>query len=415
MRRLAWITIACAVAACGDDGGMGPVDAGGEVPDAGEGADAGPPMRVLQVRTSGDGEGVVTGVDGALACGDGMTDCNVALAEGTEVTLEAATVGPSVFAGWAGEGIDCDDGESCTFRLDGDRSVIASFDLDDLSLMVTTDGSGTGAVTSEPAGIDCPDGCAASFTALTEVTLTATPDDSSNFTGWAGACEGAEDTCTVTLDEAKSVGATFDLREVTLEVELTGDGEGAVTSDPTGIECGSTCSLTTTWGTEVTLTATPVAATSALSGFTGCSATGDSCTVELTDDTTVQVGFALHRYDLDVTVDGTGTGTVTSAGGGIDCGSDCAETYAHGTTVTLTASPESATSELAAWSGACAGETSTTCVVDVTAATSVTATFDLDALAAQRAAWGLFRDRRPALYGPLLTLDGRTRHGHPEK
>ena len=31
----------------------------------------------------------------------------------------------------------------------------------------------------------------------------------------------------------------------------------------------------------------------------------------------------------------------------------------------------------------------------------LTATFDLDALRHQRAAWGLFRDRRPDLYGPL--------------
>ncbi len=36
----------------------------------------------------------------------------------------------------------------------------------------------------------------------------------------------------------------------------------------------------------------------------------------------------------------------------------------------------------------------------------LTATFDLAALDTQRAAWGLFRDRRPDLYGPLLTLDG---------
>jgi N-carbamoylputrescine amidase len=33
--------------------------------------------------------------------------------------------------------------------------------------------------------------------------------------------------------------------------------------------------------------------------------------------------------------------------------------------------------------------------------------FDLDALAAQRRAWGLFRDRRPDLYTPLQTKDGR--------
>lgn len=35
--------------------------------------------------------------------------------------------------------------------------------------------------------------------------------------------------------------------------------------------------------------------------------------------------------------------------------------------------------------------------------------FDLDALREQRAHWGLFRDRRPDLYAPLLTQDGHTR------
>ena len=39
----------------------------------------------------------------------------------------------------------------------------------------------------------------------------------------------------------------------------------------------------------------------------------------------------------------------------------------------------------------------------------ITASFDLDRIRAQRAAWGIFRDRRPDLYGPLLTLDGDTR------
>ena len=36
----------------------------------------------------------------------------------------------------------------------------------------------------------------------------------------------------------------------------------------------------------------------------------------------------------------------------------------------------------------------------------ITATFDRDSLRAARQAWGLFRDRRPELYGSLLTLDG---------
>jgi N-carbamoylputrescine amidase len=38
----------------------------------------------------------------------------------------------------------------------------------------------------------------------------------------------------------------------------------------------------------------------------------------------------------------------------------------------------------------------------------ITATFDLDGIREQRAGWGLFRDRRPDLYGTLLTKDGRS-------
>ena len=38
----------------------------------------------------------------------------------------------------------------------------------------------------------------------------------------------------------------------------------------------------------------------------------------------------------------------------------------------------------------------------------ITASFDRAALAEERASWGLFRDRRPDLYGPLGTLDGAT-------
>ncbi len=39
----------------------------------------------------------------------------------------------------------------------------------------------------------------------------------------------------------------------------------------------------------------------------------------------------------------------------------------------------------------------------------LTATFDLAELRAMRHGWGPLRDRRPDLYGPLLTLDGATR------
>lgn len=39
--------------------------------------------------------------------------------------------------------------------------------------------------------------------------------------------------------------------------------------------------------------------------------------------------------------------------------------------------------------------------------TVIAAEFDLDEIAAKRAAWGIFRDRRPDLYQAILTYDGR--------
>ena len=45
---------------------------------------------------------------------------------------------------------------------------------------------------------------------------------------------------------------------------------------------------------------------------------------------------------------------------------------------------------------------------DTTSDTFVTATFDLEAVRQKRAEWGVFRDRRPEAYGPLMTLDGTT-------
>lgn len=45
---------------------------------------------------------------------------------------------------------------------------------------------------------------------------------------------------------------------------------------------------------------------------------------------------------------------------------------------------------------------------DRTSETVLITEFDLDEIEAQRAEWGLFRDRRPELYGPILTMDGET-------
>jgi hypothetical protein len=81
-------------------------------------------------------------------------------------------------------------------------------------------------------------------------------------------------------------------QQVTLSVQKNGNGSGTVTSSPTGINCGSTCSGTCNPGTTVTLTAA-AGSGSTLSGWSGCdSANGNRCTVTMNQSRTVTVTFS---------------------------------------------------------------------------------------------------------------------------
>jgi uncharacterized repeat protein (TIGR02543 family) len=73
------------------------------------------------------------------------------------------------------------------------------------SLSVTKSGSGTGTVLG--GGISCGSTC--TVNASGSVTLTASPDSNSSFTSWGGACSGTSPSCTVTMNAARSVSATF--------------------------------------------------------------------------------------------------------------------------------------------------------------------------------------------------------------
>jgi hypothetical protein len=82
------------------------------------------------------------------------------------------------------------------------------------TLIVSKAGNGSGTVTSEPEGIDCGATCSISFAQDSVITLTATPATNSVFGGWSGACTDSEETCVVTMDDAKSVTATFNSFQV---------------------------------------------------------------------------------------------------------------------------------------------------------------------------------------------------------
>lgn len=76
-------------------------------------------------------------------------------------------------------------------------------------LIVSKTGDGLGFVGSNPARLQCGTHCAESFSAGQSVTLSATPAANSVFNGWSGACSGTNSTCTVSMNEAKNVTASF--------------------------------------------------------------------------------------------------------------------------------------------------------------------------------------------------------------
>src|SRR4029078_5863576 len=77
---------------------------------------------------------------------------------------------------------------------------------------------------------------------------------------------------------------------------------------------------------------------------------------------------------LNVSRSGTGSGTVTSSPGGINCGGTCSSSFAYNTAVTLSASAAPG-STFAGWSGeGCSG--TGTCQVTMTQTRNVTAQFN---------------------------------------
>jgi len=320
----------------------------------------------LIVVLAGDGSGDVTSNPAGIDCG---TQCSHQYPPNTTVTLSASPDAGSSFAGWSG---GCSGPGGCTVTLADAQVVTATFSKTLYALTVTRTGSGTGTVTSAPAGIDCGSDCTEPYRYNDMVTLTATPDANSVFAGWTGGGCSGTGACVVTVTSSTNVAAQFTARH-TLTVVPTGGGSGSVTSSPAGINCGADCNEVYTEGQMVTLT--PSAAQgSTFAGWSGCdSVTGNVCSVTMTADRTVHPTFATATFTLSVTASPSNGGDVTSTtDNNINCGPTCSATYAFNAMVSLSATPRLGF-VFSGWSGACSG--TTTCSVTMNANKSVTATF----------------------------------------
>jgi phospholipase C len=252
---------------------------------------------VLSVSLAGTGAGTVSSNPAGISC---KPTCSASFNEGTQVTLTETPGTNSYFVGWVGGGCSGSN-PTCTVTLSQSQQVTATFDIPQVEpvLTVTLAGTGTGSVTSNPAGISCAPTCNASFPSGTQVTLTETPGTNSSFAGWGGACSssGTNPTCTVTLSASQQATATFNVIQVVpvLTVTLAGTGTGSVTSNPAGINCPATCSASFSLGTQVTLTETP-GTNSYFAGWGGaCSGDNSTCTLTLTASQQVGATFTLSQ------------------------------------------------------------------------------------------------------------------------
>ncbi len=253
----------------------------------------------------------------------------------------------------------------------------ATFDvLIGQQLTVTVVGAGN--VTASSGLINCPGVCSDIYPG-TAVTLTPTPTAPAIFQGWSGACAGAG-ACVVTVDQARNVTATFSVPTGTYTAIIGGPGTGTVTGTG-GVSCPGTCtSASLAFGTPVTVTATP-AAGSTFNSWSGgtCAGATNPCVFNVSAVTAnVQANF---DTSFVLTVNkaapgpGIGSGSVVSAPAGINCLTACATqnaSFAAGTLVTLTATPDAGMTFTGFSGGGC---TTSPCVVTLNAATTVTATF----------------------------------------
>ncbi len=351
------------------------------------------PTFALTVAKAGTGSGTVTSSPAGISCG---SDCSESYSSGTSVTLTAAPAAGSAFGGWSGA---CTGTGTCGVAMTAARSVTATFNTTanprgtfgnngnpwTIAAAGTTriqaenfDTGGQGVAYNDS---DTPNS-GGQYRPTEGVDVEATTDTGGGYNvGWVNAGEWLEHTVNV------AAAGTYDLK---LRLARQPAGTSTVRVHFGGVDKTGSLAVPSTGGwqawTEVTRTGVSL---SAGPQFMRIAMTGGSFNVNW-----IEVTAATASHALTVARTGTGSGTVTSSPAGISCGSDCSESYASGTNVTLTAAA-GAGSTFAGWSGACSG--TGTCAVTMSAARSVSAAFNTattpvatiygDALASDWASW----------------------------
>ena len=138
-----------------------------------------------------------------LNCPD---DCAESYNESVTLTTNPGT-GYS-FSSWTG----CDNpsGNACSMTMNANKSVTANFTQiqpTTYNLNVGISPSGSGSVAGSD--ISCPGTCSKSFISDSRIILTATPSTGYNFSSWNGCDSSSGNTCSVTMNAAKTITRDF--------------------------------------------------------------------------------------------------------------------------------------------------------------------------------------------------------------
>lgn len=179
---------------------------------------------------------------------------------------------------------------------------------------------------------------------------------------------------TVTLPASGGSGS-FTSSPATFTITVSGSNF-SITGSGFGAGSGASCTGSASGGGSITSSATGFSAQGSLSGTLQCEfADGSTQNYTISGSFTVTASplVAVQQFNLMTGTSGTGSGKISSSPGGTSCGSGCLS-FAAGTVVTLTATPNSG-STFAGWSGACSG--AGTCTVTMNSNQTVTAVFNL--------------------------------------
>jgi hypothetical protein len=156
-------------------------------------------------------------------------------------------------------------------------------------------------------------------------------------------------------DKGNTDGATVTVTvgdSATLTISKYGDGSGTVTSNPTGIDCGTDCQHDYVLGTVVNLLAEPDAG-SQFTGWSGDADCADSV-VTMHGDRNCTASFVVGENQFStLTFEVFGDGAVGSGTGVIDCPPSCSETYLTGAAAVIFA-VIGQSAETVTWGGDCA-------------------------------------------------------------